>query len=118
MVFARLFLWLKVRTVWAAGGQFACDSEVAPFEYTLGSSIKGRTKVNPMADKKMKALLQMSAMTSLRGDPQIKEYYNRKNAEGKNPMHVLNKVRCKIIIRVFAVINREIANVDMYKFTS
>lgn len=98
--------------------QFACYSGVAPFENTSGSSIKGRTKVNHIADKKMKALLQMCAMTSLRHDPQIKEYYNRKKAEGKNPMLVLNNVRCKIISRVFAVINRETAYVDMYKFAS
>lgn len=32
--------------------QFACYSGVAPFEYSSGSSIKGRTKVNNMADKK------------------------------------------------------------------
>lgn len=98
--------------------QLACYSGVAPFEYTSGSSIKGRTKVNHMADKKMKSLLQMCAMTSLKYDPQLKEYYNKKKAEGKNSMLVLNNVRCKLISRVFAVINRETPYINTYKFAS
>lgn len=56
----------------------------------------------------MKSLLQMCALTTLKYDPQLKEYYNKKKAEGKNAMLVLNNIRCKLISRVFAVINREI----------
>jgi transposase len=98
--------------------QFACYSGVAPFEYSSGSSIKGRTKVNHMADKKMKSLLQMCAMTTLKYDPQLKEYYTKKKNEGKNSMLVLNNVRCKLISRVFAVINRETPYINTYKFAS
>ncbi|MBZ4044787.1 IS110 family RNA-guided transposase [Flavobacterium hibisci] len=98
--------------------QFACYSGVAPFEYSSGSSIKGRTKVNNMADKKMKSLLQMCAMTTLKYDPQLKEYYNKKKAEGKNSMLVLNNIRCKLISRIFAVINRETEYINTYKFAS
>ncbi|MCZ2085775.1 MAG: transposase [Flavobacteriales bacterium] len=42
--------------------KFACYCGVAPFEYSSGSSIKGRTKVSHLADKKMKSLLQMCAI--------------------------------------------------------
>jgi len=98
--------------------QFACYSGVAPFEYSSGSSVRGRTKVNHMADKKMKSLLQMCAMTTLKYDPQLKEYYNKKKTEGKNPMLVLNNIRCKLISRVFAVINRETSYINTYKFAS
>ncbi len=98
--------------------QFACYSGVAPFEYSSGSSVKGRTKVNHMADKKMKSLLQMCAMTTLKYDPQLKEYYDKKKAEGKNSMLVLNNIRCKLISRVFAVINRETSYINTYKFAS
>ncbi|MBC8883951.1 IS110 family transposase [Flavobacterium piscinae] len=63
--------------------KFACYSGVAPFEYSSGSSVRGKTKVNHLADKKMKSLLQMCSMTSLKYDPQLKEYYNKKKAEGK-----------------------------------
>ncbi|MNL15543.1 Transposase IS116/IS110/IS902 family protein [compost metagenome] len=98
--------------------QFACYSGVAPFENSSGSSVKGRTKVNSMADKKMKSLLQMCAMTTLKYDPQLKEYYNKKKLEGKNSMLVLNNIRCKLISRVFAVINRETPYINTYKFAS
>lgn len=98
--------------------QFACYSGVAPFEYSSGTSIKGRTKVNHMADKKMKSLLQMCAMTTLKYDPQLKEYYIKKKDEGKNSMLVLNNIRCKLISRVFAVVNRETPYINTYKFAS
>ena len=98
--------------------QFACYSGIAPFEHSSGSSIKGRTRVNHMADKKMKSLLQMCAMTTLKYDPQIKQYYNKKKVEGKNSMLVLNNIRCKLISRVFAVIARETPYINTYKFAS
>ena len=98
--------------------QFACYSGVAPFEYSSGTSIKGRTKVNHMADKKMKSLLQMCAMTTLKYDPQLKEYYMKKKEERKNSMLVLNNIRCKLISRVFAVVKRETPYINTYKFAS
>lgn len=96
--------------------KFACYSGTAPFEYSSGSSIKGRTKVNHMADKKMKSILQMCALVAVKHDPQLKEYYERKKAEGKNAMLVLNNVKCKIIGRVFSVINRQTPYINTYKF--
>lgn len=97
--------------------KFACYAGTAPFEYSSGSSIKGRTKVNHMADKKMKSILQMCALVAVKHDPQLKAYYNKKKAEGKNAMLVLNNVKCKIISRVFSVINRKTPYVNTYKFT-
>ena len=96
--------------------KFACYAGVAPFEYSSGSSVRGRTKVNHMADKKMKSLLQMCALSAIKYDPQLKEYYNKKKEEGKNGMLVLNNIRCKIIGRVFSVINRKTPYINTYKF--
>lgn len=96
--------------------QLACYSGIAPFEHSSGTSIKGRTKVNHLADKKMKSLLHMCALSSIKYDPQIKEYYNKKKKEGKNSMLVLNNIRCKIISRVFSVINRQTPYINTYKF--
>jgi len=98
--------------------KLACYAGVAPFEYSSGSSIRGRTKVNHMADKTMKALLQMCAMSAVRHDAQLKDYYLRKQDEGKNNMLVLNNVRCKIIGRIFAVIKRDSPFIDTYKFAA
>lgn len=96
--------------------KLACYAGVAPFEYSSGSSVRGRTKVNHMADKKLKSLLQMCALSAIKYDPQLKEYYNKKKEEGKNGMLVLNNIRCKIISRVFSVINRQTPYINTYKF--
>jgi transposase len=98
--------------------QLACYAGVAPFEFSSGSSIKGRTKVNHLADKKMKSLLNMCALSIKKSDRQIKEYNDRKIAEGKNPMLVMNNIRCKILSRVFATVNRGTPYVNLYKFAA
>ena len=96
--------------------QFACYAGIAPFEYTSGTSIRGRTKVSHMADKKMKALLSMAALSAKKWDPELNQYYQRKVEEGKNPMLVMNNIRNKMISRVFAVINRGTPFVNTQKF--
>lgn len=98
--------------------QMACYAGVAPFEYSSGSSIRGRTKVNHLADKKMKSLLYMCAMNAKKCDKELSEYYKRKVEEGKPKMLVLNNISCKLLGRVFAVINRETPFVNTYKFAA
>lgn len=87
--------------------QFACYSGLAPFEYQSGTSIKGRTKIHHIADKKLKRLFNMAALSGIQHDPELKLYYARKVEEGKSKMSVLNAVRCKILSRAFSVINRQ-----------
>ncbi|MVO11136.1 transposase [Flavobacterium sp. TP390] len=111
-----LLIITKGFTAFDNARKFACYAGTAPFEHTSGSSIKGRTKVNHMADKKMKAILQMCALVAVKHDPQLKQYYNKKKEEGKNAMLVLNNVKCKILSRVFAVINRQTPYINTYKF--
>jgi len=98
--------------------QLACYSGVAPFPYQSGTSIRGRTKVHPFADKKLKTLLNMCAIVAIRHDKELKTYYERKVAEGKSKMLVINNVRCKLLARVFAVINRKTMFINTYKFAS
>jgi transposase len=104
--------------VFTSARKLACYAGVAPFEYSSGSSIRGGTKVNHMADKTMKSLLQMCALSAVNHDAQLKAYYLRKQEEGKNKMLVLNNVRCKIIGRIFAVIKRDSPFIDTYKFAA
>ena len=105
-------------TAFSCWRKFACYCGTAPFEYSSGSSIRGKTKVNHIADKKMKSLLQMGAMSSIRHDAQMKEYYLKKKREGKHPMLVMNNVRNKMISRVFAVINRQTPFIDTFRFAA
>lgn len=96
--------------------QVACYAGIAPFEYSSGTSIKGRTKVHHLADKKLKSLLNLCALNTKKHDKEIKEYYERKVAEGKPKMLVINNVRCKIVSRIFATINRGTPYVNTQKF--
>jgi transposase len=86
--------------------KFACYSGVAPFEHRSGSSIRGRTKVSHMANKKLKCNLHMASLSAVKLDQSVKSYYDRKVGEGKNKMSVLNAVRNKLLSRIFAVVER------------
>lgn len=98
--------------------KFACYSGIAPFEHSSGTSINGKTRVHQFADRKSKSMLYMSALSAIRYDGQIKEYYNKKKKEGKHSMLVINNVKNKIVSRAFAVIKRGTPFVDTHKFTA
>ena len=87
--------------------KFACFCGTAPFEYTSGTSIKGKTRVSHLADKHMKTLLDLSAKTAIQHDKELREYYLRRIADGKSKMSTINIVRNKILYRMFAVIKRQ-----------
>lgn len=57
-----------------------------------------------MANKFMKKLLHLGALSAVNYYHGFKAYYQRKVSEGKNKMLVLNNIRNKLIIRVAAVI--------------
>lgn len=90
----------------ATAREFACYSGCAPFAHASGTSIRGKTKVHFIANRKMKMLLHMAAMNAITFNDELKTYYQRKVAEGKNPMSVLNAIRFKLICRIFSVIKR------------
>lgn len=87
--------------------QFACYAGVAPFEHQSGTSIRGRSRVSRMANMTMKKLLHLAAMSAIQWCDELKAYYRRKVAQGKNKMAVINAVRNKLITRVFACIKHQ-----------
>lgn len=87
--------------------KLACYCGVAPFEYSSGSSVRGKTKVHYMANKKLKCNLHMASLSAVKLDPDLKNYYERKVAEGKNKMSVLNAVKNKLLARIVAVVNKQ-----------
>lgn len=84
--------------------KFACYAGVAPFIKESGL-FKGKARVSPLANKKIKTLLHMSALTAIMYNLELKQFYQRKVAEGKNKMSVINAIRNKLVLRVFACIN-------------
>ena len=98
--------------------KLACYAGIAPFEYSSGTSIRGKTKVSSMGNKKLKSLLNMAALSAKKYDKQLHDYYEKKTKEGKNGMSVMNALRCKIVARVFATIKRETPYVDFLKYSA
>jgi transposase len=97
------------------GKQLASYAGVAPFGNTSGTSIKGRDKVHKMANKDLKKLLHMGAISAITNYPEFKAYYERKVKEGKHKQSVINAVRSKIALRAVAIINNQVKYVDNYK---
>lgn len=84
--------------------KMACYCGIAPFEHSSGSSVKRKTRVSSYADKAMKRLLHLAAISSIRFNGDMKSYYERMVGRGKNKMSVINAIRNKIIHRIYAVI--------------
>ncbi|MCB9203235.1 MAG: IS110 family transposase [Flavobacteriales bacterium] len=84
--------------------QLACYAGVVPFEYSSGKSVKLKTRVHFMANKKLKKVLHMCALTASKNDPELHQYFERKVKEGKNKILVLNNIRNKIIHRICACV--------------
>ena len=86
--------------------KFACYSGVAPFTDDSGKVIK-RARVSHMANKKVKTLLHLSAIVAIQHNQDLKLFYERKVLqEKKNKMSVINAVRNKLILRIFACVNQ------------
>ena len=60
----------------------------------------------------------MCAMSAIQNNPEMKMYYLKRIAEGKNKMSTINIIRNKLIARVFAVIKRQTPYVDTLKFVA
>jgi transposase len=100
-------------TRFANSRQFACYAGLAPFGKQSGSSIHTKPRVSRLADKKLKVLLTQAAMCAIRHDPNIRQYYERKLAQGKDKWLITNNVKNKMIHRIFAVVrNKQLYQVD------
>jgi transposase len=97
------------------GRKFGSYCGVVPFDHSSGKSIKGKNRVNHMANKEIKATLSMAARATLTHDEEMKQYYQRRKEMGKHPMSILNEIRFKLILRMFAVVKRQQPFVDKYK---
>ena len=61
-----------------SGKQLACYAGVAPFEHSSGISIKGKTRIHRMANKELKKLLHLCALSAIQYNQELKTYYHRK----------------------------------------
>ncbi len=86
---------------------FACYAGVAPFEHSSGTSIRGRARVSHLANKDIKKMLHLAALVTIRKGNIMHGFYQRKVAEGKNKMSVINAVRNKLVHILLACIKND-----------
>lgn len=98
--------------------KFASYCGIAPFPNSSGSSLRGRTKVSNLANKKIKSLLDLCAKSAIQFNPEMKAYYERRIAEGKNKRSTINIIRNKLTARMFAVVERKTPYVNFMKYAA
>jgi len=86
--------------------KLACYVGIAPFPYQSGSSINFRDRVSKLGDQRLKALINLSAWNAIRSVPILKAYFERKIAQGKHKLSVINAIRNKLIAMALSVIRR------------
>lgn len=98
--------------------KFASYCGIAPFPNSSGSSIKGRTKVSHLANKKIKSLFDLCAKSAIQYNREMKKYYERRIEEGKSKMSSINAIRNKLLSRIFAVVERKTPYVNFMKYAA
>lgn len=111
----QLIIYTQNFTLFKSVKHLACYAGVVPFQNESGTVIK-RAKVSKMASIKLKTVLHMAALAAVRTKSELKCYYIRKIADGKNKMSILNAVRNKILQRIWAVIERQTPFLSQEKF--
>jgi transposase len=85
---------------------YACYAGLAPYLEASGL-FKGKGRVSHMANKKVKTLLHMAALVAIQYDDELRLYYERKvGIDKKNKMSVINAIRNKLVLRIFACVNQ------------
>ncbi len=98
--------------------QLATHLCVSPHEYSSGTSVKRRTKTSKKGNQSAKTILSMGALSSIRVNGAYKAYYDRKIAQGKHHLVVLNAIRNKILHTVMACIRKNTMYDKNYQLTA
>ena len=76
---------------------------ICPFPNSSGQMVR-KFSVSRMADKELKSLLYMCAVTSARNNPEYRLYFNRKKLEGKPYFLIMNNISNKLLRTIYSVV--------------
>jgi transposase len=93
--------------------KFCC---ISPLSNKSGSSINKGEHVSKRGHNELKSTLTQAAKSAVINYTHFADYFNRKRTEGKSYGCVLNAVKFKLICRMFAVVQRGTAYVDVEKY--
>lgn len=80
---------------------------IAPYEIGSGTSVNGGTHVSKFAHISLKSILHTAAMSAIRFNEPIKKYHQRKKAEGKKGLVVMNNIKNKLVHQLVAVVRSQ-----------
>jgi len=106
VIAATMIVYTHGFTAFDNARQFATYIGIAPFSRTSGSSLNAPAKVSHLANKMLKGILSAGAESARQHDKQLKAYFDRRVAEGKEEYKVYNALRNKFVHRIFAVVKR------------
>ncbi|HVU99313.1 MAG TPA: transposase [Puia sp.] len=95
--------------------KFACYAGIAPFDFQSGTSVKGKPRVNHIANKQVKKILHLCALCASSKNKEMVLYYKARLEAGYNKMSTLNAIRNKMLARIFAVVKRQTEYVELMK---
>ena len=101
-------------TSFATARVYAVYVGVVPFDHSSGTSIKARRRVSCLANKQLKQELNQAAKTAIVYDPELRAYAENKLKCKPYPV-VLNNVKFKLILRMFALVKRGETYIENYK---
>jgi len=95
------------------GRTYAVYVGVVPFEHSSGTSIRKRKRVSHLAHRELKSELNQAAKAAITHDKELRAYAERK-LKNKDYVLVLNNVKFKLILRMFALVKRGEKFVENY----
>jgi transposase len=77
---------------------------IVPLPFQSGSSIRKRNSSSGMGPSKFRKVIYMASMSSTLCNKELKKYFERKVAEGKNKKLVINNISNKILKIIISII--------------
>lgn len=106
IITAYMLVYTNGFTAFEKSRQFCCYIGIVPFSHQSGKSIRLPDQVSYLANKRLKALISTAATVAVNHDPEMKAFFKKKEAQGKDSGWIYNAVKNKIIHRIFAVVKR------------
>jgi transposase len=97
---------------------FAKYSGVVPIEHSSVKSLRKRPRITKRANGKIKSLLTMGAMSLTKTKGELGTYYKNKIMEGKHHLSVINAMRNKLILRIFAVVRNDSMYIPNFEYVA
>lgn len=77
---------------------------VCPFPDSSGKMVK-KSRVSSMADKELKSLLYLCAVSAVNSNPEYKLYFQHKKSQGKPYYLIMNNISNKLLRTIFSLIS-------------